>query len=216
MLKYDLHVHSEYSRCSGLKLSILLKTAKKIGLNGMAITDHNTIKGALALKKLNKDKNFEIIIGEEIMTNHGEILAYYLKEEIKPGDVFEVIENIRKQNGLISVAHPYSIYRQRMGNFIMKLGNKIDAVEVFNGRAILPYENKKAQKVAELLNIGRTAGSDAHSRIEIGKAYTFFDEGYELREAIKKKKTGFKGVIWYAFPGGISSGIFKLKNFLRI
>jgi predicted metal-dependent phosphoesterase TrpH len=216
MLKYDLHVHTEYSRCSGLKLNTLLKTAKKAGLNGIAITDHNTIKGALSLKKLNKDKNFEIIVGEEIMTNHGEILAYYIEEEIKPGDVFEVIEKIREQNGLISVAHPYSIYRQRMGSFILNLKGKIDAVEVFNGRAILPYENRKAQRAAEILNIGGTAGSDAHSKIEIRKSYTLFEEKYSLIEAIKKKKTRFKGTIFYAFPGGISSGIFKLKNFLRI
>ncbi|MEM2121451.1 MAG: PHP domain-containing protein [Candidatus Woesearchaeota archaeon] len=216
MLRYDLHVHTQYSNCSGLKLKTLLKTAKRIGLNGVAITDHNTIKGALLLKKLNKDKNFEIIVGEEIMTNHGELLAYYIKEEIKPGDIFEVIDKIKEQNGLISVAHPYSIYRQRMGSFILNLKGKIDAVEVFNGRAILPYENRKAQRIAEIMNLGRTAGSDAHSMIEIGKAYTFFDERYSLIEAIKKKKTGFKGVIWYAFIGGISSGIFKTKNFLRI
>ncbi|MGB9749044.1 MAG: PHP domain-containing protein [Candidatus Woesearchaeota archaeon] len=216
MLKYDLHVHTKYSKCSGLKLSTLLKTAKKNGLNGIAITDHNTIRGALALKKLNKDRNFEVIIGEEIMTNNGELLAYYLKEEIRPGDVFEVIDKIKEQNGLISVAHPYSVYRQRIGSFIFKLKGKIDAVEVFNGRAILPYENRLAQNAAKLLNVGQTAGSDAHSRIEIGKAYTFFDEKYNLIEAVKKKKTNFKGVIWYAFPGGISSGIFKLKNFLRI
>src|SRR3990167_1868027 len=66
MLKYDLHMHTCYSKCSNLRPEILLKTAKERGLNGIAVTDHNTIEGALRIKNLNKDKNFEVIIGEEI------------------------------------------------------------------------------------------------------------------------------------------------------
>ena len=75
MLKYDLHVHTNYSKCSNMKLEVLLKTAKKRGLNGIAVTAHNTIEGALKAKKLNKDRNFEVIVGEEVSTAQGDVLA---------------------------------------------------------------------------------------------------------------------------------------------
>ena len=84
-MKYDLHMHTHYSKCSNLKPEILLKIAKKRGLNGIAITDHNVVEGALKVKKLNKDKDFEVIVGEEISTDAGEVLAYYLNKEIKKG-----------------------------------------------------------------------------------------------------------------------------------
>ena len=64
-MKYDLHVHTKYSKCSNLKPSVILKRAKEKGLNGIAIADHNTIKGALEVKKLNKGNSFEVIVGED-------------------------------------------------------------------------------------------------------------------------------------------------------
>ena len=82
-MKYDLHTHTNYSKCSNLKPEILLKIAKKRGLNGLAVTDHHKIKGALKVSKLNRDKNFEVIIGEEVTTDFGEVLAYYINKEIK-------------------------------------------------------------------------------------------------------------------------------------
>ena len=80
-MKYDLHIHSKYSACSNSSLKDIIKKAKKTSLDGIAITDHNIIKGALEAKKLNKNKDFEVIVSSEIKTDNGEILAYYINEE---------------------------------------------------------------------------------------------------------------------------------------
>ena len=204
-MKYDLHMHTHFSKCSNLRPELLLKIAKKKGLNGIAITDHHTIEGALKVAKLNKDKNFEVIIGEEITTELGELLIYYLKKEIKTRNFDEVVEGAKKQGALISISHPFRTSINPNHRFkypIEKIKNKIDAIEVFNARN-LPGNNEKSQKTAKKLKIAGTAGSDSHFSFEIGTAYTIFDGN--LREAIKNRDTKFKGAIMFGPFGGLLS-----------
>ena len=203
-MKYDLHMHTHYSKCSNLKPAIILKLAKK-KLNGIAITDHHEIKGALEVKKLNKDKDFEVIIGEEISTNYGDVLVYYLSEKIDAIDFYEVVDETKKQGALITIAHPFRttlIHNHKFKLPLEKVRNKIDAVECFNART-LPGDNAKANKIADKLNIAKTAGSDSHFFFEIGTACTIFDN--DLRDAIKSKKTKVDGTIMLgAFGGALS------------
>ena len=206
-MKYDLHNHTYYSKCSNLKPEILLKIAKKKGLNGIAVTDHNTTKGALVVKKLNKDKNFEVIIGEEVDTNFGDVLTYYLNKEIKIHDFFTLVDEVRKQSGLISIPHPFRMSINPKLKFscpIAKIKDKIDAVECFNAR-MLPGNNEKAQKLAKKLNIPGTGGSDAHFELDIGRAYTIFDDNSTLRKALKQNKTGYEGTIMFGALSGFRS-----------
>jgi len=206
-MKYDLHNHTYYSKCSNLKPEILLKIAKKKGLNGIAVTDHNTTKGALVVKKLNKDKNFEVIIGEEVDTNFGDVLTYYLNKEIKIHDFFTLVDEVRKQSGLISIPHPFRMSINPKLKFscpIAKIKDKIDAVECFNAR-MLPGSNEKAQKLAKKLNIPGTGGSDAHFELDIGRAYTIFDDNSTLRKALKQNKTGYEGTIMFGALSGFRS-----------
>ena len=205
MLKYDLHNHTHYSSCSNLKPEILLKVIKKKGMNGIAITDHDTTKGALEVKKLNKDKDFEVIVGEEVSTNYGDVLTYYLNKEIKSKDFFTVVDEVKKQAGLIIIPHPFRKSlnpTHKFGYPISKIKNKIDAIECFNAR-MLPGNNEKAQRLSKKLNIAGTGGSDAHFRFEIGRAYTIFDG--TLRKALKEKKTKYEGTILYGPFGGLLS-----------
>lgn len=197
-MKYDLHIHTNYSACSSLEPSLLLKTAIEKGLDGIAVTDHNTTKGALETKKLNKNKNFEVIIGEEIMTDKGEVIALYLKKEIKPGRFEDVIYEIKKQNAFAVIAHPFTIgiFRKKTKVDFSKIRKSIDGIETFNGRMIFSFSNKKAERVAEKLKITKTAGSDAHFAFEVGRAFTIF-EG-DLRKAIKNRKTETEGTISWA------------------
>jgi len=206
-LKYDLHIHTHYSKCSNLKPEILLKLAKKLNFDGIAVTDHNTIKGSIAVKKLNKDKNFEVITGSEINTTQGNILAYYINKGIKSKNLLEVLDEIKQQNGIAAIAHPFrlSIHHEHLFRYpIKKIRNKIDAIEAFNARN-LPGNNKKAIKVANELRIPKIAGSDTHFAFELGKAYTLFDNNCSLREAIKKNKTKIKGTIVFGPIGGLIS-----------
>ncbi|MBI2647246.1 PHP domain-containing protein [Candidatus Woesearchaeota archaeon] len=208
-MRYDLHMHTHYSKCSNLKPETILKLAKKRNLNGIAITDHHEIKGALEVKKLNKDKNFEVIVGEEISTNYGDVLVYYLNKKINFVDFFVVVDEVRKQNALITIAHPFRttlIHNHKFQVPIENVKDKIDAVECFNART-LPGDNAKANKIADKLGIAKTAGSDSHFFFEIGTAYTIFDGN--LREALKRKETKVNGTIRYGVFGGILSYLRK-------
>ena len=204
-MKYDLHMHTHYSKCSNLNPEILLKLAKKSGLDGIAVTDHHEIKGALEVKKLNKDKDFEVIIGEEISTNYGDVLVYYLSKKIYEINFFEVIDEVRKQGALITIAHPFRttlIHNHKFKLPIEKIKNKIDAIECFNART-LPGDNRKAIDAADKLNIAKTAGSDSHFFFEIGTAYTIFNGN--LRTAIRQKATKVQGTIMLGAFGGVLS-----------
>jgi predicted metal-dependent phosphoesterase TrpH len=202
-MKYDLHIHTKRSPCSNLKPELVLKIAKKKKLDGIAVTDHNTIKGSLDVLKLNKDKNFEVIPSAEIRTNYGDVLAYYIQEEIKNRELFKVIDEVRKQGGLISIAHPFrTIPWLRFRYPLEKLKGKIDAIEAFNSRMLIG-ENSKAARVAEKLNIAKTGGSDGHFWFDIGRAYTIFKD--DLKRAIKNRKTTVEGNILLAPVGGSCS-----------
>jgi len=207
MKKYDLHVHTYHSNCSALKPKTILKKAKKKELDGIAITDHNTIKGALEVKRLNKDKDFEVIIGEEVKTDKGEVLAYYLKKEIKPGKFEDVIRQIRQQNALAVIPHPYDFgfIRRKLKVGIEDIKSKIDGIEALNGRCSFTFINLKAQIKAKELGLSMIAGSDAHFKFEIGKCYTEF-EG-TLRKALKKRKTKIYGSTKKAIIGRLISVI---------
>ena len=214
MKKYDLHTHTRYSDCSFLSPKTLLKKAK--GLDGIAVTDHNTIKGALEAKALNKNKNFEVIIGEEIKTDKGEVIGLYLKKEIKKGKFDDVIDQIKAQNGLIIIPHPFSCVGILRGAFKLKfedIKDKIDAIETFNARFFFQFENIKAKIKAKELNLAQTGGSDTHFCFEIGRGYTEF-EG-DLRKAIKDKKTKTKGSILLGIPSRCLSLIPKIIKPIR-
>ena len=211
-MKYDLHIHTHHSRCSNLKPQIILKLAKKRGLDGIAITDHHETKGALEIKKLNKDKNFEVIVGEEVSTNLGDVLAYYLSEKIGKLDFFEVVDEAKKQGALIVIPHPFRTTFIKNHKFRIPIGkvkNFIDAVEGFNART-LPRDNKKASSVADNLKIAKTAGSDSHFFFEIGTARTIFDG--DLRKALKSRSTRLEGTIRFGTLGGALS--YLRKKFL--
>ena len=179
MKKYDLHVHTRYSDCSNLKPEKILKFAKRKKLDGIAITDHDTIKGALEVKKINSNPNFEVVVGEELETENGHIIGYFLKKEIKPGRFKDVVREIKKQGGIAVIAHPYDFGR-KMKNF--EEVKQLDAVEVLNGRTRTPFGNKKARRLANKYSLGITAGSDAHFFFEIGKVRAAF-EG-DIRKSI--------------------------------
>lgn len=201
--KYDLHSHTRYSICGNMKPETYLKVANRRGLNGIAVTDHNTIKGALEVASLNKDENFEVIIGSEIRTNYGELLVYYLNEEIKPGSFFEVIDKAREQDALVSIAHPLDITRPHFSRKLLKeVINHVDAIEAFNGRELWIHTD-------ELKRIGKTVtcGSDGHFTFELGRSYTTF-EG-DLRHALKNAKTNFNGTHAFSVPGRIRTSILR-------
>lgn len=200
-----MHIHTKYSLCSLNKPRDILKTAIKKKLDGICVVDHNTMKGSLETKKLNKNKNLEVIAGKEIRTNYGDCVVFYHQEDIKETDFLEVVDNVRKQDAFLTIAHPFRLlpYLKFKGDF-----SKANCIETYNARTF-PWENKKAEKEGKELGLASIGGSDAHFPWEIGNGLTIFDD--DLRTAIKKRTTYSKG-IWV--PGFFASmASFTIKKF---
>jgi predicted metal-dependent phosphoesterase TrpH len=184
----DLHSHTKWSKDCLTEFDEIISLAKKRGIDRIAITDHNTAEGALAMQKIAPEL---VIVGEEIMTNQGEILAYYVRESIPAGlSPMETIKRLRDQGAVISVSHPYDRFRKGAWEEaeLLKIIEHVDAIEIYNARCILPADNDKALKFAQEHRLCGTAGSDAHTRIEYGRAMTRlrpFNNADEMRAAIR-------------------------------
>ena len=178
-MKIDLHTHSKYSGDCRMEPADILKTAEKVGLDGVAITDHNTVKGGLAASRIKSD--IEVIAGAEIRTNRGEVIGYFLNEEIEKRELFEVIDAIRDQGGIVCIPHPFDIrsvfdifrmYKLKPTDEILEA---VDCIEVLNSRCAVNAFNEKARRLAEERGLGMTAGSDAHTLSEIGASGVIVD-----------------------------------------
>lgn len=185
IMRYDLHVHSKYS-CDGyFEPAEIVETARKRGLAGIAITDHDTIKGGLIAKKY-QSQDFEVIIGSEVTTNQGEIIGLFLNHEIRSKDHLDVMDEIRDQGGLIIIPHPFDTIRQATYTPQEDCIKYIDGIEVFNSRCISQKYNRAAEKFAEKYNLNHCAGSDAHFINEIGNAGVISKD--DLRKSLKKNQ----------------------------
>jgi hypothetical protein len=182
-LRIDLHVHSFHSPDSLMSLETIIETAPKRGLDGLALTDHATIEGALALAEM---APFTVIIGEEIKTSEGEITAFFLKETIPSGlSPHETIQAIHEQNGVVCVPHPLDRLRSSSVKMevLLSILDEVDMLETFNSRVILREDNAAAERLAEERGVLQGAGSDAHSPYELGRAYSLVAHPFSDRDS---------------------------------
>jgi predicted metal-dependent phosphoesterase TrpH len=184
-MKYDLHIHSKYSSDGVLDPEKIVKIATKSGLNGIAITDHNTIKGGLEARKY-ENEDFTVIVGSEIMTKRGEIIGLFLEEEVKSKEVQDVISEIKKQNGVIVIPHPFDELRHSAFHPTEEDAKFIDCIEGFNSRCVYQKYNDKAVEFAMKHDLTITAGSDAHFSNELGNA-GIITETEDIRDALMKR-----------------------------
>ena len=185
--RVDFHCHTIYSKDSMTEINTLIKTLQQKAIDRVVITDHNTIAGARAAQAIDPQR---IIIGEEIKTNSGEILAIFLQEFVPPGlSPQATIQRLRDQDAFISVSHPFD--RIRSGAWqeseLVKIIDQIDAIEIFNSRCLSPDFNHQAQLFAQRHSLAGTVGSDAHAAFEIGQAtltLDHFNNAEELRSSL--------------------------------
>jgi hypothetical protein len=157
-------------------LEKIIERCLEIGINCIAIADHGTVEGALKMQSL---APFPVIVAEEILTPHGEIMGMFLKETVPSGlSVEQTISQIRAQGGLVCIPHAFDTVRATAlrGKMTEALAQQIDVMEVFNARSPLLRSSAKARAVAEKYGIARSAGSDAHTTDEIGHAYVEMNE----------------------------------------
>jgi len=172
-LKFDMHVHTNYSDSTG-KIGEIFDVANKKGLDGIAITDHDTFEGVKAALKIKS--NILVIPGEEIHTQKGEILAYGITEAIPPHlPLKETIHLVHKQKGLVFIPHPTV---PLIGNYKhpeVQIAN-IDGLEVFT--AMIPFADYYASKniaIAKRRGLPMIAGSDSHNPETVGDSYTIIN-----------------------------------------
>ncbi len=189
-IRMDLHTHTLYSHDSILKLEHYVEACVAKGINCVAVTDHNEVDGARRLQKM---APFKVIIGEEIRTKDGEISGLFLKERIPPNlSAFETIRRIREQGGLIYIPHPFAagVFMRLKQKVLEAVVDHVDIIEGWNSRGLLKADDEKAQAFALRHLKPFAAGSDAHSRFEIGSAYVEMRDFKTKKEMIANLKNG--------------------------
>ena len=184
----EFHCHTSASKDSLTPPEALVAAARRKGLGRLIVTDHNTVAGARAAQALDPEL---VIVGEEVMTTKGEILAAFVRDEIPAGlHPREVIGRLREQGAFISVSHPYD--SMRAGGWkerdLLEILPLVDAIEVFNSRCMRPGFNRLARQFAEKHNVPGTVGSDAHAAFEVGRSVLRlepFEDADGLRRVIR-------------------------------
>jgi len=183
-LKIDLHVHTCYSYDAVTTLKEVIVYSKKRGLDGVAITDHDTLAGALKLR----NSDLIVIPGIEITTLHGHLLALNVTTPIPPKlDINETIQRIHEAGGIAVAAHPTLFYKSAPSQQTAFY----DAIEVMNSSSV-PFQlsTRLNRKFATRLNLPQTAGSDSHYAPEIGATYTVIEADPDVDEIVQAIKKG--------------------------
>ena len=180
----ELHSHTHASGDCLMRPADILRTCERKGIHRLAVTDHNTISAALEMRRLAPER---VIVGEEIMTTQGELLGYFLKEEIPAGlSPAETIARLRAQGAAISISHPFDRLRKgawREADLAAIIG-LVDAIEVFNARCIYAEDNARALAFAQAHGKPGTVGSDAHTHLELGQATLSMERADNAAELI--------------------------------
>jgi len=176
-MKLDLHIHSRYSRDSLASIPRILKTAKRKGLGGIAITDHGTIKGSVEAAELSRDGDLVVITGAEISTDAGDMIGLFLTDQPKSTTAADLIDEVHGQGGIVVLPHPCRGHR-----LSGELLSAVDAVEVLNSRES-DRNNRDALELARQAGRPCVGGSDAHFCIEVGSCRTVV-ESDDIRKGI--------------------------------
>ena len=196
MISVEFHCHTYASKDSLTRPADLIAMARRKGIDRVIITDHNSIAGAREAYGINPEL---VIVGEEIMTTKGEILAAFVKEEVPPDlTPLETINILKEQGAFISVSHPFDELRKGgwMEHDLLEILPLVDAIEVYNSRCMLPRFNRRAELFAQKYNIAGTVGSDAHAAFEVGRSLLLLDQFTGPDEMRKVIRRGIPKVKW--------------------
>lgn len=176
MLHVDLHCHTRFSWDCAMPPETLVERSLRRGINCLAVTDHNTLAGALAVQKI---APFTVILGEEIKTSEGEIIGLFLTEEIPRGlSPEETLERIHRQGGMAAVPHPFDRFRRShlRESALERVADAIDIMEAFNCRTTLLRDSERAERFGREHGHVLGVGSDSHTPIEVGGGYAEIED----------------------------------------
>lgn len=206
-LKIDMHVHTCYSADSLITPEELVFYAKKRGLDGVAVTDHGRLDGAL---KIAAETDFLIVPGIEIASSDGHVVGLNVTEPVSGKlSADETVDRIHGAGGIAVACHPVGLFKGGLGKHI---NLSFDAVEVINSSAIpFSYAVKQSMKIASRLGKPRLAGSDAHYGPEIGCAYTVVNAEPNVDNVVKAISRGMCQPFGNSIPWTI-----RLKRMIAI
>ena len=171
VLKVDLHMHTHFSYDSGAPSKSIVDRCVKTGLNCIAVTDHNNIRGALEVSSI---APFRVIIGEEIRSTGGDIIGLFLKEAVPKGlSPLDTVDAIKAQGGLVMVPHPFDRLRPSAIKHaaLQQILPYVDIIEAFNAHDLLMRDNEKAAAFGHEHNLTPAAVSDSHTPMELGRTF---------------------------------------------
>ena len=193
LIKVDMHCHTRLSADSLNDPRRLVHAAHAKGLGALCVTDHNGLANSLALS-LMPDLPIKVIASEEVKSNQGEIIGYFLSELVPKGlTPEETARRIKDQGGLVGIPHPFDTMRsasrlQTPALERLVQQGLVDIIEVFNARSVRQEDNDRALAFAREHDLAMSAGSDAHTLVEIGRAYvevTPFDTPGQFLSALR-------------------------------
>ena len=186
MLSVELHAHSEASYDGRDPVVRLLERAQTVGLDGLAVTDHDAIQASLEAAELASEYDLVGIPGMEVTSAAGHVLALGVRELVPEGLSFaETLDRIHDLGGVAVVPHPFQTSRSGvLANISEDELAEADAIEIYNSRLLTGRANRRAERFARRRGLPMTAGSDAHIAEMVGQAVTHVDTDERRAEAI--------------------------------
>ena len=186
MLSVELHAHSEASYDGRDPVVRLLERAQTVGLDGLAVTDHDAIEASLEAAELASEYDLVGIPGMEVTSAAGHVLALGVRELVPEGLSFaETLDRIHDLGGVAVVPHPFQTSRSGvLANISEDELAEADAIEIYNSRLLTGRANRRAERFARRRGLPMTAGSDAHIAEMVGQAVTHVDTDERRAEAI--------------------------------
>jgi len=186
VLSVELHAHSSLSYDGRDSVDLLLEQAEAVGLDALAVTDHDEIDASLEAAASARDYGFVGIPGMEVSSAAGHVLALGVEELVSAGLPFaETIERIHDRGGIAVVPHPFQSSRHGVAAHVTRDQLRLaDAIEVYNSRLLTGRANRRARRFAETHGLPMTAGSDAHIAEMVGQAVTEVDAYHRSAEGI--------------------------------
>lgn len=206
ILTADLHLHTTISDGHASPEALVEYVLQHTQLDVIAVTDHDQIHGALRAVVAAQGTGLDVIVGEEISSRDGHILAYFIHERIPPGlSTAATIDAIHAQGGIAVAAHPYDWMVRSCGrNGLLKRAAggepewRFDAIESLNASLRPRAANTQAAAAALMLGLPVIGGSDSHCLSTIGYGVTRFagTSADDLRQALTHHATTVSGTHW--------------------
>ena len=199
MLSVELHCHSALSYDAHDSVELLLEQAAGVGLDAIAVTDHDEIDASLRAVEIARNYDLVGIPGIEVSSAAGHVLGLGVREAIPPGLTFmETVDRIRGQDGIAVVPHPFQSSRHGVAPHVTEAElASVDAIEVYNSRLLTGLANRWAESFAVDHDLPMTAGSDAHISEMVGQAVTMVDtderDPWAILDAIREGGTEVLG-----------------------